>query len=60
MRGNAEVARRLQPWGLAGPAAVTADSRAEVDKVLRARRSRLLAGIGDADEAAPRGTTPAV
>ena len=62
MRGNAEAAGRLQPWGLADPA-VTASSRAEVDRVLRARRSRLLGGIGDngdADEATPQGTVPAV
>ena len=43
MRGNAEAAGRLQPWGLADPA-VTVSSRAEVDRVLRARRSRLLGG----------------
>ena len=62
MRGNAEAAGRLQPWGLADPA-VTASSRAEVDRVLCARRSRLLGGIGDsddADEATPQGTIPAV
>ena len=62
MRGNAEAAGRLQPCGLADPA-VTASSRAEVDRVLCARRSRLLGGIGDsddADEATPQGTIPAV
>ena len=52
MRGNAEAARQLQPWGLADPA-VTVYSRAEVARVLRARRSRLLDGLGGADAAAP-------
>ena len=49
MRGNAEAARRLQPWGLADPALdpwrSTAGYAAEVARVLRARRSRLLGGI---------------
>ena len=57
---DAEAARRLQPWGLADPALdpwrSTAVHRAEVARVLRARRSRLLGGIGDAEQAPPRGT----
>ena len=44
MRGNAEAAGRLQPWGLADPA-VTVSSREEVDRVLRARAAGYWVGL---------------